>query len=289
MAITINFGFDGDLTEDQISTWAQYLGGPLYNFGGNGDWKVTDAAGDRAVQVAAGWGYGKGVLSFNGGPVSVQSSAVSSGSRWDLIAARRDWSTNTTVFTVVEGTATRQIPAPRTSRLNGVGNTDDQPLALVRYTAGQTEPQEILDLRVINGLGRDLLAFVDPKVGDEARVGVNGTYLEYVRDFDGVGNPAWLQRKRFANLQGVGYGGVFDIVGITTASPNAQGDWGLNLSGIFSQVLHTTITPYATDPLLHSVVDATLSNYRWRFKFPGGALVTNTSFQVQIRVSGVGV
>lgn len=97
----------------------------------------------RTVNVSAGRAYNHGVrIDYPGG--AVQLDAIGSGSRWDAVVLRYDWSTNTAALAKVTGTATKQIPAGVNSN---PGVLDDQLICLARVTAGQTNTQEIVDLR----------------------------------------------------------------------------------------------------------------------------------------------
>lgn len=146
--------------------------GVAYSVQGLSDWAVTVVAGlDRTVAIAAGKGYGRGVFDVNSAPVNVQLDTVAgTGTRWDLIVARRNWTTPVTVFTKVNGTAVAGIP---TGRNVGPGALDDQPIALVQITGGQTAPTAVIDLRTWASkvtTTNDLRALVDPRNGDEAVV-----------------------------------------------------------------------------------------------------------------------
>jgi hypothetical protein len=88
----------------------------------------------------------------------------------------RDWTPpgGSTTGGKITGTTTKQIPP----RSNTAGVTDDQPLALVQWTAGQTQPTAIVDLRCWAGNGgmvaKDELAYTYlTRVG--AQVTINGS------------------------------------------------------------------------------------------------------------------
>jgi hypothetical protein len=154
MAIT-SYGYDGSV--DEVA-WARLhgTGGQIYGVKEAGHWKASPVAVvDRQIAISPGDGWGKGVYDSSSSEVVVgPMPAVSSGSRWDLIVARRDWDTNTTSFGYVTGSALKAIPATRA--VDG-GILDEQPVALVKFTAGQSQAQEIVDLRVHRGVAQDPL------------------------------------------------------------------------------------------------------------------------------------
>lgn len=143
MAIT-SYGYDGTVLEAGWAKLSGYLG-KTYAVGSTADWLVTAVAGsDRTVKVAVGDGFGRGVLDVSNTEVTLQAAVLASGVRWDTVIARRTWATNTTVFLIITGTATLAIAAGLNAN---PGVVDDQVLALVQITAGQTVPTEVIDLR----------------------------------------------------------------------------------------------------------------------------------------------
>jgi hypothetical protein len=190
VAIT-SVGYDGSIDEVQWAKLARHLGAE-YAVEAPGDYQVSVVAGlDRTVSVDPGTAYAHGVLAVSDAAVTVQLPAIASGSRWDLIALRRDWQppggTSTVVF--VQGTGSQTIPA---GRLNSPGVTDDQPLSLVRVTAGQTTPTAVVDLRAWHGNGGLLAASADAlaylgTVGSDVRIGP----VTWRRVLDAAGSPVW--------------------------------------------------------------------------------------------------
>jgi len=142
-----SIGYDGQVVDEvKWGGLSTFLGAP-YGLADGAAWKVTAVVGlDRTSRVAPGIGYGHGVRDVSDSNVDVQHAAITSGIRWDLIVARRNWQPvgGTTTFVAVTGTATKQIPA---GRLIGPGVQDDQPIALVQLTAGQSTPTAVIDLR----------------------------------------------------------------------------------------------------------------------------------------------
>jgi hypothetical protein len=132
--------------------WAEahpYVGASTYGCAGAGDFKVTaHPTLPNTVNVATGKAWGWGVLDKSDAIETVTCTPPAAGtSRWDLICIRRDWTPSAggpTTIAKVEGGATKQIPAGRNKN---PGTLDDQPIALVQWTAGQSQPSNITDLR----------------------------------------------------------------------------------------------------------------------------------------------
>lgn len=193
MAIT-SVGYDGIVNEIQWSEMIKKVGAADYGVVGIDDFKVTGVAGvDRTVSIAAGKAWGHGVYDTSTSAVTVQLNTVSSGFRWDLIAIRRNWTGTGGATTVVKvtGTSAQIIPA---GRAVGPGVTDEQPLALVQVTAGQSAPTAYIDLRVWAGNGgmtmwHDLaLTYIDT-VG--AQILDSGNGKKYSRRIGLDGLPHW--------------------------------------------------------------------------------------------------
>jgi hypothetical protein len=178
------------------------IGQATYAVRSAGDWKVSAVSGqDRTVSVAAGRGFGHGITDKTVVNDTIQLDPIASGSRWDLIACRRDWTPTSGVsqFVKVNGGGTMVIPA---GRLYGPGNIDDQPLALVQVTANQTQPSKIIDLRTWAGDGggvvanHDLVRTYMDKTG--TRLVING--VDWIRRVGENDTPEWFSRgaKTFA-------------------------------------------------------------------------------------------
>lgn len=153
MAIN-SVGYDGTINESQWSEMIKKIGTSDYGVVSRGDLQVWNApnSGDRAVQVSAGKAWGHGVFDENTNSVTIQLDSVASGSRWDLIALRRNWTGAGGVTTLVKvnGTSAREIPA---SRQKSPGIIDDQPLALVQVSSGSASVTAVIDLRAWAGNG----------------------------------------------------------------------------------------------------------------------------------------
>lgn len=185
-----SLGYDGTVSETQIARMAHNFGAD-YAVEGAADWKVTAVAGqDRTVAIAPGTGYGHFVRDTTDSIATIQLATITSGTRWDLIVCRRDWQPpgGVSTFEKVQGTSSKVIPS---GRLVGPGVKDDQPLALVQVTAGQTLPTAIVDLRTWPSkviTASDLLALPNAALGTEAVV--SGT--RYRRELDNTNNVAWV-------------------------------------------------------------------------------------------------
>jgi hypothetical protein len=220
MAVTfISHGYDTTTGNPYTETaWADahpLIGAGQYGVRSGSDWNVTAVTGaDRTVSIAAGFGWGAGVTDLTVANETIQLDTVTSGSRWDLIVARRDWTPTAgeTKFMKINGGATKAIPG---GRLLTPGGIDDQPLALVQVTAGQTQPTAIVDLRcwASNGgmVAKDDLAKVYlNKLG--TCLYINGTEWRYIPGANNV--PEWVTGgavTTYAPLQPTGYsvtGGV---------------------------------------------------------------------------------
>lgn len=150
---------------------------------------VSPGTGDRVLNVQPGTAAGQGILDESDAVEQLVGSPVASGNRWDLVALRRAWGTNVTTLVLIQGGTAASIPARSTSP----GVEDDQPIALVRFSAGQTAAQEVIDLRVWNGDGG--LAARHPLVRDYltrigTRIWIQG--VTWVIGFDATGNVAWV-------------------------------------------------------------------------------------------------
>lgn len=157
MAIT-SVGYDGTVDESQWASMVSKVGGYEYGIDKAGDFAITQSAGTRMVSISAGLAWGRGVMDISDAPVILQLDSVSTGSRYDLIALRRTWGPangGPTEIVVVKGTSAKTIPSGRQSN---PGVVDDQPLALVRVTAGVASIPEIIDLRIWGRNGGQLYA-----------------------------------------------------------------------------------------------------------------------------------
>jgi hypothetical protein len=116
-----------------------------------------------------------------------------------MICVRRDWTPavgGPTTVTKVEGGTSRLLPA---GRENTPGTLDDQPLALVLWTHGSSQPTTIVDLRVWPGDG-GLYALDDLARSYMNRLGtvinVAGTIWQYT-----VSTAGLAEWKRVSELE----------------------------------------------------------------------------------------
>ncbi|HSU47268.1 MAG TPA: hypothetical protein VLJ40_10175 [Arthrobacter sp.] len=190
MAIT-SIGYDGSIDETQWAQLVPVVGAAEYGVLETTDWRITaSTTTDRGVKVGVGSGWGYGVLDTNTTTITLQGDTVSSGTRWDMVVARRSWggAGGATSFVLIKGTAAMQLP----NRNTDPGTLDDQPLALVQFTAGSTAPTTIIDLRCFarNGgvVAKDELA-LDYLRHAGAKITIGSTV--WSRDLDVNGSPTW--------------------------------------------------------------------------------------------------
>ncbi|MDQ1053167.1 hypothetical protein QE394_001095 [Arthrobacter sp. SORGH_AS 212] len=217
------------------------------------DWKVTAVAGqDRTVSINAGRGFGHGVTDKTVENDTIQLATIASGSRWDLIVARRDWTPTAgmTKFEKVSGGSTAAIPG---GRIVGPGNIDDQPLALVQVTAGQTQPTAIIDLRTWSGDGGAIVANHDlvrsflNSVG--TRLQINGA--DWLRVVGANDTPEWRQlsqNESSAIKPGEApwrtFTGLISAVGGTDANGYGEFRFGQNGLPTFAGVASVQLTEF---------------------------------------------
>lgn len=116
--------------------------------------------GTRQVTISAGILGGCGIKDELDVDEVVTLPPVASGKKWFLIVARRNWNTGSvgTTFTYIDaGTSSATLPTMNQDGLNASGNgLDDQPLALVPLSAGDTVPGAPIDVRVIGASARGI-------------------------------------------------------------------------------------------------------------------------------------
>ena len=168
-------GYDGPVDEVGFSKMIPSVGASEYGVVGEADWLLTaHPTTAQAVNLSIGRGWGHGVYDESNSVATVQCDPITSGTRWDLIVMDRDWQplNGLSEFGAVTGGTTKELPA----RLQGPGVHDQQPLWLVQWTAGQTQPTAIVDLRVWAGNGGmvgvdDLVRSYVEKVGTRVVIG----------------------------------------------------------------------------------------------------------------------
>lgn len=232
MAIS-SIGYDGTVDE---SDWTKLMGEAaraVYGVAGRDHWKVTTHATlARGVSIATGSGWGHGVFDTSDATVSLAGATISSGTRWDMVVARRNWSGTggATSFAMITGTSTKALPARNTSP----GSLDDQPIALVQFTAGQTAPTAIVDLRVWSGNGGGMTAqdFLAREYNDGVgtRIFVGGE--DWVSTIGASGGQTWTRVGALNSIQLFGFSAAL-------STPGAQPPTGVQFlvqSGTWSQI-----------------------------------------------------
>lgn len=139
------------------TTWAQSAQsrGALFGVVGANDFALSaHPSTPYTVNVAGGTAWGHGIWDEVTGTTAVTATAPAANvTRWDLVVLRRDWQPTgggPSALRIVQGTATQAIPSTRENR---PGIVADQPLWLVQWRGGQTQPQAMIDLRCWAGPG----------------------------------------------------------------------------------------------------------------------------------------
>ncbi|VXB24604.1 conserved hypothetical protein [Arthrobacter sp. 9V] len=227
MTIT-SIGYDGSVDELQSARFFPRIGGADYGVLDPSHWKLSPHPSTaRAVNLSAGIGYGDSVMDSSDSVATVQCDPITSGTRWDMIVARRNWQplAGVTTFTKVTGGASKALPV----REHNPGVLAEQPLWLVQWTAGQTQPTAIVDLRCFAGPGgiyaNDFLSLGYLDVPG-SRVQVGSRAWRYTPD--PTGSPAWAVDSVTSALSMTGtpyknYGGAY-------AAPS----WTVHPSGLIS-------------------------------------------------------
>lgn len=139
------------------TTWAQSAPsrGSLFGVVGENDFKLTaHPSTPYTVNIGPGKAWGHGVFDEVTGTTAVTCATPAKGViRWDLMAIRRDWQPTgggPSGFKAISGSATQTIP---TTMENRPGSVADQPLYLIQWKGGETQPQKIIDLRCWPSIG----------------------------------------------------------------------------------------------------------------------------------------
>ena len=209
MAFT-SIGYDGTVNERQWAELVPNAGASTYGVKGAGDLKVTAVPGQPLmVSAAAGTAWGHGVIDTEVANTTITCDSITSGVRWDLIAVRRDWQPlagGPTALVKVTGSADQAIPGSPARKITP-GVQDDQPIALVQWTAGQTQPTKIIDLRCWAGNGgmiaNDVLAltYLNKPGASVTIAGVEWNCV--VGDNDTV---AWVKTSELGKIPLFGFG-----------------------------------------------------------------------------------
>lgn len=146
-----------------------------------------------AVVLSSGKMWGHGVFDVSTADAIVQCDPVlgeAGAKRWDLVVAHRDWTPTgggPTVLGKVNGTSTMELPVTRAS---SPGEADDQPLWLVQWTKGQTQPTLIVDLRCWSA-GGGVIAAHNLALKYLAKPGADVQIDGVTWRFQPIGNNVW--------------------------------------------------------------------------------------------------
>ena len=151
MAIT-SYGYGGTVEEYAWARMAPRIGVPYWVKDASDLVATIDTTRDRAIKISPGEFGGTGIFDTSNATESLQFDILSSGNRYDLVVARRDWQgvSGNTTFQVIKGGKTLALPTYN----RNPGVVDDQPLFLVHIRAGQTRPAAIYDLRGFGANGK---------------------------------------------------------------------------------------------------------------------------------------
>lgn len=153
MAIT-SYGYDGSIGEAIWARMAPRLSLPYWVATADDLALKVNTSRDRAIDIAPGEFGGAGVLDISNATETLTFDTVTSGWRYDLIVARRNWQGvgGRTEFVVIKGGSTRRLPSFNRSP----GAIDDQLIALVPLQAGRARVDGIIDLRGFGATGNIL-------------------------------------------------------------------------------------------------------------------------------------
>lgn len=184
-------GYEGTV---DYADWALIMShaGAQYSVVGADDFKASVGPGDRVVNIAAGTAYGQGILDESDSTVALAGAPVASGNRWDILVLRRDWSTNESALVLITSDQAYDPIDEVFPIESGPGILDDQPLWLVRFAAGQSAPQEFIDLRLWHGDGGVVARSIQARYYVErigTRIWVNG--IAYILGFASNGTVQW--------------------------------------------------------------------------------------------------
>lgn len=147
-----SYGYGGTVGESAWARMAPRLGVPYWVKDNQSLVASIDTTRDRGIVISPGTFGGVGIYDESDAIESLQFGAINSGSRYDLVVARRDWQgvAGRTQLVVIPGAKTMTLPTYN----RDPGVLDDQPLYLVHLRAGQTRPAAIYDLRGFGANGK---------------------------------------------------------------------------------------------------------------------------------------
>lgn len=145
MAITA-YGFDGSMSEAAWAALATMAGSVYPTVSAHSAYTVSvGGGGDRAVTVGTGRSFAHGILSINDAPVVMNATVVTVGTvRYDTVALRINWTSNTVQVVVVSGGTTSGLAAGLNS---SPGTIFDHPLSIIQISSSSLTIQSVLDVR----------------------------------------------------------------------------------------------------------------------------------------------
>ncbi|MGP5071656.1 hypothetical protein ACTXI0_04530 [Arthrobacter rhombi] len=197
-----SIGYDGTVDEVEFGRLMAYSASSEYGVNYPTAFQISAIAGESLMlKLTSGLAWTAGVVDSTPAETTVVLDPVTSGTRWDLIVVRRNWSPpgGETSIAVVKGGASKQIPDRERAR----GVLEDQPLWLVRVDQGRSVPSEYVDLRVFarNGgctANDDLVRSYMNTLG--TMIEVNGVL--WLRVVDSASLPSW---KKVSDLTDSGW------------------------------------------------------------------------------------
>lgn len=169
----VSYGYPGTIAPGAAWAAMQYgMGHPVWarNYGAGRVNAVV--GGTRQVWVNPGLFGAHGIVNDVTEAELLTLPTVASGYRYYLVVADQRWNDDGNGFRTeigyVQGTTARAIPI----FIDNPGQRMQMPLALVRITAGQTAPTEIVDLRLITEGGGTYMIWDDLALGLATRAGV---------------------------------------------------------------------------------------------------------------------
>lgn len=176
MTIT-SYGYDGTMSEVGWAAMAPLLG-KLPMCSNASSFVVSTTATNYGLSVAAGTAFGDGVVDTSDAAITLTGSAPASGTRYDTVVLRRNWSGTggSTTVQLVTGTSTNQ--ATRTYTTPGV--QCDYPIAIVAFSSTSTTGT-VVDVRAY---GQAIPTYASVSALPEAS-SVSTGYIALVNSTDG--------------------------------------------------------------------------------------------------------
>lgn len=156
----LSIGYDGTVDENAWAKISPYMGERFRVITGLTASIKLDSA--RTTSITAGEAWGMGVYDYR--DAVDLTSATTPSSRWDTVVLRRNRTTNTTSYQLLQGTATKAIAATaKVAQADIDAGEYDQPLWLQRVTSTSTTVTELYDLRAFP---RDVVYFAGDDLPD---------------------------------------------------------------------------------------------------------------------------